>query len=69
MLNANSLERRLQNAGVVLILGLLVEGLCLLSHGAIGFMIFTSLGVSLLLLGVIIYLLALVRSTSSEKKL
>jgi len=69
MPNANSLERRLRIAGVVLILGLLVEGLCLLSYGAIGFMIFTGLGVSLLLLGVVIYLLALVQSASSQNKL
>jgi len=68
MLKANSLERRLQIAGMILILGLLVEGLCLLSHGAVGFMIFTALGGSLLLLGVIVYLLALVKSASSQNK-
>lgn len=68
MLKAIALERRLQIAGIILILGLLIEGLCLLSHGAVGFLIFTGLGGSLLLLGVIIYLLALVGSTSSENK-
>jgi len=68
MLKAIALERRLQIAGIILILGLLVEGLCLLSHGAVGFLIFSGLGASLLLLGVIIYLLALVGSTSSENK-
>ena len=68
MLKAISLERRLQVAGMILIISLLVEGLCLLSHGAIGFMIFTGLGGSLLLLGVMIYLLALVRSASSQNK-
>ena len=38
------------------------------SHGAVGFLIFTGLAGSLLLLGVVIYLLALVESTSSEAK-
>lgn len=68
MLKANPLERRLQVAGVVLILGLVVQALCLLSHGAVGFLVFTGLAGSLILLGVVLYLLALVRSDSQEKK-
>jgi len=53
---------------VILILGLVVEGLTLLSHGAVGFLVFTGLAGSLILLGVLLYLLALVRSESLEKK-
>lgn len=68
MLKANPLERRLQIAGVILILGLIVQALCLFSHGAVGFLVFTGLAGSLILLGVLLYLLALVRSESSEKK-
>jgi CHASE2 domain-containing sensor protein len=64
MLKANPLERRLQIAGVILILGLLVAGLCLLSHGAFGFLVFTGLAGPLILLGVVLYLLTLVRSDS-----
>jgi hypothetical protein len=66
MLKSNSLERRLQIAGLILILGLLVEGFCLLSQGAGGFLIFTGLGGSLLALGMIIYLLTLVRSSENK---
>ena len=68
MLKANPLERRLQVAGVILILGLVVQALCLLSHSAVGFLVFTGLAGSLILLGVVLYLLALVRSDSQEKK-
>jgi hypothetical protein len=68
MLKTIALERRLQIAGIILLLGLLVEGLCLLTHGAVGFLIFTGLAGSLVVLGVVIYLLALVGSTSSENK-
>lgn len=68
MLKADPLERRLQVAGVILILGLVVQALCLLSHGAVGFLVFTGVAGSLILLGVVLYLLALVRSESQEKK-
>jgi hypothetical protein len=66
MTKPNPLEWRLRMAGMILILGLCIEGLCLLSHGAVGFIIFAGLGGSLLLLGVVVYLLALVRSNESE---
>ena len=68
MLKANPLERRLQIAGVILILGLVVEGLTLFSHGAVGFLVFAGLAGSLILLGMLLYLLALLRSDSQEKK-
>jgi hypothetical protein len=67
MIKANPVESRLRMAGMILILGLFIEGFCLLSHGAVGFIIFAGLGGSLLLLGVVVYLLALVRSNESEK--
>jgi hypothetical protein len=63
MLSANAMERRLQFAGILLMLGLLVEALCLtFGHGAVGFLIFTGVGGFSLLLGISYYLLALVRS-------
>jgi hypothetical protein len=41
MLSANAMERRLQFAGILLVLGLLVEALCLtFGRGAMGFLIF-----------------------------
>ena len=48
MLSANSLEKRLQIAGMLLIIGLLVEGGCLLSAKPIAFVIFVALGGMLL---------------------
>ena len=62
MLSRNSLERNLQISGMILIFGLVVEGLCLLGRGPIPFLVFTGLGVLALLLGIACYLLALVRS-------
>ncbi len=62
MLSANTMERRLQIAGTILIAGLLVEGFSLLGHGAIAFLVFVGLGGLLLVLGIGTYLLALVRS-------
>ena len=41
---ANSMERRIQVAGVVLIAGLLIEALCLLWARPISFVIFVAVG-------------------------
>jgi len=40
MLSAAPLERRLQTAAIILLLGLLVEVLCLLGKGPMAFMMF-----------------------------
>ena len=60
MLSANFLERRLQIAGMFLIVGLLIEGGCLLSAKPIAFVIFVALGVLLLFCGVVVFLFSLV---------
>ena len=60
MLSSNIMERRLQVAGCILILGLLVEGFSLAGHGAIAFLVFVGFGGLLLLVGIAAYLLALV---------
>ena len=65
MLSANVTEHRLRSAGIILILGLLVEGLSLMGRGPIAFMVFVGLGGLLLLLGVVAYLLTLVRGGSA----
>lgn len=65
MLSGNPTERRLQLAGIILILGLLIEGLSLLGHGAIAFIVFVGFGGLLLLIGIAAYLLALVRDGSA----
>ncbi len=60
MLSANALERRLQVAGVFLILGLLVEALCLVWKGPLAFLVFLGLGGILLSAGIVVYLFSLV---------
>lgn len=67
MLSANATERRLQTAGIIIILGLLVEAFSLLSRGAVAFLVFVGVGGTLLALGVAAYLLALVRGAAHEK--
>ena len=62
MLSANATERSLQIAGVITILGLLVEALSLLGRGAVAFLVFVGVGGTLLAFGVAAYLLALVRT-------
>lgn len=62
MLSANPTERRLQLSGIILILGLLVEGFSLMRHGPVAFLVFVGLGGLLLLVGIVAFLLALVRT-------
>jgi len=66
MLSANTLERRLQIAGIVLVLGLLVEALCLMGRGPVAFLVFVGLGGLLLLAGIAGYLLSLVGPGSTN---
>jgi hypothetical protein len=61
MPTANSVERRLQAGGIVLILGFAVEGLSLLGHRPIAFLIFDHAATLLVLASIGAYLLALVR--------
>lgn len=65
MLSSNSLERKLQISGTILIFGLVVEAVCLLGRGPIAFLIFAGLGGLSFLVGIVYYLLALVRSGSA----
>lgn len=60
MLNTSPLERKLQLSGIILILGLVVESLCLLGHGPIAFMLFVGLGGVLFAIGILLYLYSLV---------
>jgi hypothetical protein len=67
MLSANPMERRLQFSGVLLILGLLVEALCLFSTRPIAFVLFLGPGGLLLALGILLYLLWLVSKNQPER--
>jgi hypothetical protein len=67
MPSANPLERRLQFSGILLILGLLVEALCLFSTRPIAFVLFLGIGGLLLALGILLYLFSLV-STGQQQQ-
>jgi hypothetical protein len=56
MLSTIPVDRKLQLSGIILILGLVVEALCLLGHGPIAFIVFAGLGGLLLGSGIILYL-------------
>ena len=60
MFNKNPLERRLQASGIILILGLLAEAICLLGRGPIAFILFVGLGGLLFGIGILLYLYSLV---------
>lgn len=66
MLSKDSMERRLQLAGILILLGLLVEAFCLFWTRPIGFVLFVGIGGLLLALGVLLYLLAVLSRQSPE---
>jgi hypothetical protein len=59
-LSANPVERRLQISGVLIILGLLVEALCLAWRGPLAFLVFLGLGGLLMFAGIVLFLFSLV---------
>ena len=59
-LSSNDLEHRLQLAGLLLILGLGIEAICLLWARPIAFVIMVAAGGFLCTAGVVLYLYALV---------
>jgi hypothetical protein len=67
MLSSNALERRLQFSGILLILGLLVEAVCLFWTRPLAFVLFLSVGGLLLGLGILLYLFALVSTGQPER--
>jgi len=63
MLSGNPMEKRIQIAGILLIIGLLVEAVCLLWALPITFVIFAMVGGLLMLIGLVIFLYSLVPTT------
>jgi len=57
---ANSMAKRIQVAGILLIAGLLIEALCLLGARPISFVIFVAAGGLFLFAGVVVFLFSLV---------
>ena len=60
MFSAEPMQKRLQISGTLLIVGLVIEALCLLSKGPIAFVIFVAIGGLFIAVGVAVYLLSLV---------
>ena len=68
MLSTNAFDRKLQTSGMILIVGLVVEGLCLLSGSPIGFILFVGVGGLLIAIGILYYLYSLASGGSSSVK-
>jgi hypothetical protein len=68
MLNSNTLERRLQFAGSLLILALLVEALTVLWTRPVAFVVFVGLSGVLFAAGILLYLYSLVRVKAAPSK-
>jgi hypothetical protein len=60
MLSANPVEKRRQLAGVCIVLGLVIEALCLIWSTPIAFVIFVTISGFLMFLGIALYLYSLV---------
>ena len=58
--SSDPLERRLQVSGILLILGLLTEAICLFCARPLSFLAFISIGGTFLFLGLVLYLLSVV---------
>ena len=60
MLSVNQVEKRRQAAGVFIVLGLVIEALCLIWSTPIAFVIFVAIGGLLMFVGIVLYLYSLV---------
>jgi len=60
MLSANPVEKRRQLAGVCIVLGLVVEALCLTWSTPIAFVLFVTISGLLMFVGIALYLYSLV---------
>lgn len=58
--SADPLEKRLQISGILLILGLLTEAVCLFRARPLSFLTFISVGGAFLFLGLVVYFLSIV---------
>jgi hypothetical protein len=67
MMGSNRIERRLQISGILLILGLLTEALCLFWARPLSFLTFISIGGVFLFLGIVEFLLSLLSAKPSVR--
>jgi hypothetical protein len=61
------MERRIQVAGVLLIIGLVLEAICLLWARPISVVIFVAIGGLFLFAGVVVFLFSLVSTTRAHE--
>ena len=66
MPSVNQLEKRRQVAGIFIVLGLVIEALCLIWSTPIAFVIFVAIGGLLMFVGILLYLYSLVSAGVSE---
>ncbi len=66
MLRQNRFERRIQLAGLLMVLGLLIQGICFLAKGPVAFMIFLLGGGACLAAGILVYLFSLLIQTNPQ---
>ena len=67
MLSVNQLEKRRQVAGVFIVLGLVIEALCLTWSTPIAFVIFVAIGGLLMFVGIVLYLYSLVSNLEAPE--
>jgi len=67
MLSVNQVEKRRQVAGVFIVLGLVIEALCLIWSTPISFVIFVTIGGLLMFVGIVLYLYSLVSDLEAQK--
>jgi len=68
MLAGQSMERRLQIAGILIILGLLTEAICLMWTRPAAFVVFLGLGGFLIAAGILLYLYSLASAKIESAK-
>ena len=66
MLSGDTTERRLQVSEILLLLGILVEMLCIVWTRPIAFIVFVAIGGSFSSLGILAYLMALISRHHNE---
>ena len=60
MLSVNQLEKRRQVSGIFIVLGIMIEALCLLWSTPIAFVIFVAIGGLSMFVGIVLFLYSLV---------
>jgi hypothetical protein len=68
MLSANQLEKRRQVAGILIVLGLVIEALCLIWATPIAFVIFVAIGGLLMFVGIVLFLYSLVFNLEAPER-